>query len=143
MDLTAISLEQLETLQTALAEYVAARRQYEAAGKIEALERERRQVMLELDEARAGLAAQKELAGRLMSALKLTTANGHGEPTPAVAGSQPVRKSTGKKPRRAQASVTSDAPTEVAAEPVAEAEAEEEIGLPLDELIELDMGEEW
>lgn len=86
MNLTALSLEQLETMHGALGEYLGARRRHEAARRLEALEAQRRQVALELNEARAQLAAQKEMSGRLMAALKLTASstNGHAKPAEAV-----------------------------------------------------------
>lgn len=72
-----MDLSQLETLQTALENYLAARRQQQAAVRIAELEEERRQASLSLDEARAELRANQELARQLMDNLKLT-ANGQG-----------------------------------------------------------------
>lgn len=84
MNWNSVPLDKLETLYSALGDYLTLRRRQTAAGQIQTLEQERRQVSLELDEARAQLAAQQELAGRLMAALKIGV-NGTarpGDPTP-------------------------------------------------------------
>lgn len=109
MNLTALSLEQLETMHGALGEYLDARRRHEAARRLEALEAQRRQAALELDEARAQLAAQKEMSGRLMAALKLTapSTNGHAKPAGAVEVDTPPKKPAVSEPAQA---VEVDAP---------------------------------
>jgi len=66
-----VSLENLESLATALTDYLALRRQQAAQSQVVALEQEQRQISLELDEARAEAAAQRELSARLMTALRI------------------------------------------------------------------------
>ena len=86
-----VSLEKLESLATALADYLALRRQQTAQSQVVALEQEQRHLTLELDEARAEVTAQRELSARLMVALKIG-ADGAAKGNGAGPGNRPGQK---------------------------------------------------
>lgn len=150
MNLAKMPLEQLEALHADMGEYLAVRRQHEAAGRVQELEAERRQMALELDEARAQLAAQTEMAGRLMASLKLSViTNGHNGAKTAVEmpETEPAKK-TGRKPKPQSRPVPEDTDSREPAKPAEDALAfNEDLSasgtLTLDDLADLDFGNEW